>query len=245
MLPRRTRHNVPVISQARADVLAAVVEALGDVRRPVLVAIDGADASGKTWFADDLATALRRDGVEVVRASVDDFHHPRAFRHEHGRTGETVWTRSYDYRALRRDLVDPWLAGCGTAYRTRLHDLASDSAVEESPSPVPATGVLVVDGVFAQRPELAEAWDLVVWLDAPDAERARRMARPDSVAAELDHPDQARSLDAQRIYADLCDPHAGADLVVDNTDPISPRLVDPELGEDACPTCGRVWVRDL
>lgn len=209
----------------RLSVLARVADGLPDLDRPVLVAVDGADGSGKTWFADDLALLLGESGRVAVRASVDDFHHPRSFRHELGRNGETVWSRSFDYRALRHHLLDPWCRGAGTTYRRRHHDLATDALVAEEPDRVPERGVLVVDGVFAQRAELAGCWDLVVWLEVPDEERVRRMADRDGVPPDATHPDQARYLEAQARYRAAADPVANADLVVDNADPLAPVVV--------------------
>ncbi|MEO6511597.1 MAG: hypothetical protein ABIO16_11445, partial [Nocardioides sp.] len=209
----------------RLAVLARVADGLPDLDRPVLVVVDGADGAGKTWFADDLAVVLRESGRAAVRASVDDFHHPRSFRHELGRTGDTVWSRSFDYRALRQHLLDPWCRGAGASYRRRHHDLASDALVGEPSSSVPERGVLVVDGVFAQRAELAGCWDLVVWLEVPDEERVRRMAGRDGVPPDAAHPDQARYLEAQALYRAAADPLGNADLVVDNADPVRPFVV--------------------
>ena len=56
------------------DEVAALLPAQG------LVAVDGVDGAGKTTFCDELASVLRAQGRAVVRASVDDFHHPRAIR---------------------------------------------------------------------------------------------------------------------------------------------------------------------
>ncbi|MBF4761745.1 uridine kinase [Nocardioides islandensis] len=209
----------------RRAVLAEVAGALPDLDRPLLVVVDGADGAGKTWFADDLAALLGEAGRAVVRASLDDFHHPKAYRHEAGRTGETVWSRSFDYRAVRHELLDPWCRGAGTPYRPRVHDLATDAVLDEPPADVPEHGVLLVDGVFAQRAELSGCWDLVVWLEVPDEERVRRMADRDGVPPDVDHPDQRRYLEAQRLYRAAADPVADADLVVDNADPGRPFVV--------------------
>jgi uridine kinase len=213
------------VTPERLAVLARVADGLPDLDRPVLVVVDGADGAGKTWFADDLGAFLEESGRPVVRASVDDFHHPRAYRHELGRTGQTVWTRSFDYRALRKHLLDPWCHGAGATYRRRHHDLADDRLVDEPAAQVPEHGVLVVDGVFAQRAELAGCWDLVVWLDVPDEERVRRMADRDGVPPDPAHPDQQRYLDAQALYRAAAHPLAGADVVVDNADPERPFVV--------------------
>jgi uridine kinase len=210
------------VTPERLAVLARVVDALPDVDRPLLVAVDGGDGAGKTWFADDLASVLADRGRVVVRACVDDFHHPRSYRHELGRSGETVWGRSFDYRALRRELLDPWCSGPGAPYRRRHHDLATDAFVDDPKAPVPERGVLVLDGVFAQREELRGCWDLVVWLQVPVEERVRRLAERDGVPADPGHDEQLRYVEAQRIYRDAADPVGSADIVVDNTDPERP-----------------------
>jgi uridine kinase len=212
------------VTPERLAVLALVADALPDLDRPLLVAVDGADGAGKTWFADELAMVLGERERPVVRASVDDFHHPQSYRHELGRTGETVWARSFDYRALRRELLDPWCAGAGTSYRSRHHNLATDALLAEPTATVPEHGVLIVDGVFAQREELRDCWDLVVWLEVPDEERVRRMVGRDGTPADLAHGDQRRYLDAQRIYRAVADPVGSADFVVDNTDSSAPSL---------------------
>src|SRR5919198_4461184 len=94
---------------ARAAVipLADRVEA---VRRPhpVRVAIDGVDAAGKTTLADELAADLRRRGREVVRASMDDVHRPRAERYRRGELSpDGYYHDSFDYDALRETMLGP------------------------------------------------------------------------------------------------------------------------------------------
>lgn len=202
----------------RRAVLARVADAVPDLDRPLLVVVDGGDGAGKTWFADELAELLRERQRLVVRASMDDFHHPRSHRHEQGRTGETVWSRSYDYRAMRRMLLDPWCEGPGAAYRCRHHDLETDALLDDPPAAVPEHGVLVLDGVFAQREELRGCWDLVVWLEVPDEERVRRVAARGGFSAHVDDPEQQRYLDAQARYREAADPAGAADLVIDNSD---------------------------
>lgn len=207
------------------SLLAHLVTRVPELDRPVLVLVDGADGAGKTELAEAFGLALADAGQDVVRASVDDFHHPRAHRHALGRTGKTVWARSFDVDALRRELLDPWRQGPPAAYRRRWHDLATDTHPDDPPEPVPERGVLVVDGVFGQRPELAGVWDLVIWLEVPDAVRVARMSGRDGTTADVTHPDQRRYLDAQRIYREVCDPASSADVVVDNIDWSAPVVV--------------------
>jgi uridine kinase len=206
---------------ARAALLTELAEVVSALDRPAVVALDGADGAGKTVLADELGALV----AGSVRASLDDFHHPRAYRHALGRSAATVWARSFDLESVRRDLLDPWRLGPGTPYHRRRHDLVTDAFVDDPPDVVPDQGVLLVDGVFAQRPELVDAYDLVVYVHADDAVRVARMAARDGVPDDPGHPDQRRYLDAQRLYRDRCAPVERAQVVVDNTDPAHLSLV--------------------
>ena len=112
--------------------------------------------------------------------------------------------------------------------RTAVFDLLADAPVEVSPLVPPVDAVLVVDGVFLQRPELAGCWDLVVHLVVSDEEVVRRARLRDA-----GHPDEierkyrVRYLPAHEIYRAECLPAESADVVIDNNDPTRPRLISP------------------
>lgn len=208
-----------VEASAGRSVLGRVAGALPPPpHRPLLIAVDGGDGAGKTTFAGQLAAFLAARGRVVVHTSLDWFHFPREHRHAHGRTAATVWSRHFDYRTARRELLEPWLSGPGASFRSRWHDVAADTFLTEPPEQVPSDGLLVVDGVFAQRAELRDLWDLVVYLDADDAVRVTRMAQRDGGPDDPEHPDQRRYLEAQWHYRETCDPMSRADFVVTSND---------------------------
>ena len=173
--------------------------------RPVLVVVDGADGTGKTVFADDLAPLLPR----AVRASVDDFHHPRSHRHALGRTGETVWERSFDYVAVRRELLDPWRRGAGAVARAappRVEQLTTYGDVVEAALPDGLAGATermpvgprVVEVVDArphrtgqQRSEVVGEDGLAGAVGTVDGDQDRPAERPDP---ESDHAQDPRAL---------------------------------------------------
>lgn len=212
---------------ARRAVLAEVATRIPLLERPVLVAVDGVDGSGKTTFADELGEVVGESGrfAEVVRASVDGFHHPREHRYALGRTGETFWSRSFDYPALLRELVTPWRTGPGSSYRVAVHDVDAEQPLDLPAAVVPQRGLLLVDGIFTQRDELREQWDLALFLDVPFEVSVSRMARRDGTVDDPAHPSQARYVDGQQIYLATCDPRSRADVVVDNTDLGAPRIL--------------------
>lgn len=192
----------------------------------VRVAVDGPDGAGKTRFADDLATAVREAGRPVVRVSVDGFHHPRALRYRRGRDSpEGFWLDSYDYDRFRADVLDAFGHNGSRRYRPAAHDVATDTALTLDARVAEPSSVLVVDGIFLQRAELADAWDLSIFLDVPFTETARRMAVRDGTSPDLTDPRTRRYVSGQRLYFTACDPHRRADVLDDNTDFDSPRVL--------------------
>ena len=213
----------------RVTLLTEIAALVTPATRPILVGIDGLDGAGKSWFADELAQVLasRTHDLSIVRSSVDYFHHEQTYRHALGRTAETVWNRSFDYRTMRCELLDPWLRGAGSSYRFAWRDLTTDALVDTPAQRVPERGMLLVDGVFIQRPELVDVWDVTIFVDVPFAVSAARMARRDGSTPDPDAPEHRRYADAQRHYLAACDPAGRADIVVDNTDLERPVLTHP------------------
>lgn len=207
------------MTPARLDVLRRVAARI-PARPRARVAIDGPDAAGKTTFADQLAAVIDRP---VVRVSLDDFHHPRAVRYQRGRESpEGFWLHAFDHARFRADVLDPLSPRGSGRYRPAAHDLMTDRPLNPEPRTAPPGAVLVADGLFLLRDELADAWDLTVFLDVPFTETARRMAARDGTSPDPEHPGVRRYVEAQRVYFRRCAPHQRADIVVDNSDPGAP-----------------------
>lgn len=219
------------MTDERARVLERVAAAVPDavaLGRPVRVAVDGVDGAGKTTASDELAVVLRAQGRQVLRASVDGFHHPRAVRYRRGRTSpEGFFHDSYDLDTLRAVLLDP----LGPDHvgprrvRTAVRDVTTDADPGTPWQVVDDATVLVLDGIFLQRDELTDLWDLAVWLEVPFAETYARMAVRDGSPADPDDPANARYRDGQQLYLAACAPGDRADVVVDNADLARPRVL--------------------
>jgi uridine kinase len=126
-----------------ADMIAAI-----RLSHVVRVAIDGVDAAGKTTLPDELRPLLEARGRPVLRATIDGFHRPRAERYRRGPTSPDGYYRdSFDYDALRRELLQPLGPGGSGRYRSRVFDLHADEAVGDPPASAPEGAVLLLDGV--------------------------------------------------------------------------------------------------
>ncbi len=206
-------------------VLAANVVALCPGGRAV-VAIDGVDGAGKTVLGRELLDLVGRHR-EAHRVSVDGFHRPPAERYAHGRTPETFYRDQYDHDAIRRRLVGSFRAG--TPWTRAIHDLEREETVGAAPEPAAGPdAVLLVDGIFLHRPELADLWDASIFVDVPfEVSVPRGNARFGEVGgleADPASAANARPVGGQRLYLDEVGPASRATWVLDNTDLAAPVL---------------------
>lgn len=196
---------------------------------PARVALDGRGAAGKTTLSAELAEALAASGRQVIRASIDDFHRPRLERYRRGRmSAEGYYRDARDLPAVISMLLAPLGPGGDRRIRTISLDLASDEPVDAEPRLVAEDAVLVLEGTFLQRPELAAYWDVAVYVRASAEECLRRALERDREL--LGGEERTRAIYAARyepaweLYEGEAAPEASADVVFDNERPERPLL---------------------
>lgn len=118
---------------------------------------------------------------------------------------------------MRERVLDPLGPGGTRRFRRAAHDLTSDLLVDPPYEVAPPGAVVVLDGLFLHRDELAGAWHLSVFLRVPFAVSVARMAARDGTSPDPGHPDVARYVRGQWLYFAACRPWRKADVVVDNT----------------------------
>jgi uridine kinase len=207
------------------DAFTSIVARTPTLGRPVLVAVDGVDGSGKTTFAAHLAEAYARAHRGALVVHEDDFLNPRVVRHRLGPDSpEGFFLDSYNLPELASKVLDPLAKGGEVRIVPASFDFRTDTPRDSEPIAVSQDAVVILEGMFLHRDELVGRWDLSVFLDVPFAETARRMAERDGSNPDPEHPSMCRYIDGQRLYLTTCDPHRRATLVVDNSDPHAPRI---------------------
>ena len=208
------------------DRLAGAIES-ATTSHPLRVAVDGPPAAGKTTLADELAVLLRTRGRDVIRATTESFHLPRAQRYRRGEfSPEANYHDSFDYGALRRVLLAPLGPDGDRRYQPAVYDFDTDTALSPPVTTAPADAVLLLDGVFLLRPELLDRWDLSILVSAAferilDRALIRDLARLGS-AAEVDRRFRTRYIPAQELYFATARPADHADIIVHNDEPWRP-----------------------
>ncbi|WP_309133469.1 uridine kinase [Cellulomonas sp.] len=203
------------------DDIAAQVLAAVPVRTRALVAVDGVGASGKTTFATALAGLVTTRPVVVLH--VDDFFNVAAVRHARGRTSaEGSWLDAINTPALRSTLDHLAAQGDGL-YRAASIDHRTGKPCDLPPQAAAPRALVLVEGIFLHRDELADYWDFSIWLDVAPGEAARRMVLRDGLHS--DDPRLLRYEGAQQLYLEAARPRERATMVIDMTEPSAPRVV--------------------
>ncbi|MFN8515403.1 MAG: uridine kinase [Chloroflexia bacterium] len=164
----------------------------------------------------------------MIRVSLDDFHRPRAERYARYGALSSVgfYEDAFDYPALWAAVLRPLGPGGDRRYRRAVFDVVADAPVAEEWLVATDDAILVFDGVFAQRPELAEAWDYRIFVQIPLALSLERALTRDLAllgSAETVREQYARRYQpAQEHYLAMVRPMELADAVVENADPARP-----------------------
>jgi uridine kinase len=192
------------------------------------VGIDGLTAAGKTSFGHELAEQVSGASRPVLRASLDDFKRPWRDRHLYDReSGEGYYRNAFDYAAVERLLLEP--AGPSGSGECALCSIDPLTQVDHSAVITRAAqdAVLIVDGVFAFRPEINDHWDLRIWLHVDQQTSLERGVERDRGWAdtEVEAVHRDRYHVAERVYVDDVDPVRFADVVIDNSAFDRPRIV--------------------
>ncbi|HEY5060527.1 MAG TPA: AAA family ATPase [Gemmatimonadaceae bacterium] len=151
---------------------------------PIVVALDGPSGAGKSTMANALAGAAP---VVVTIVPSDDFFAAGLTAADWDARSAAERARdAIDWRRLRRTALEPLRAGRPAVWHP--FDFAggeqADGSYLMSTTPVrrEAAPVIVVEGAYASRPELADILDLSVLIDAPTAVRHERLAARESPA---------------------------------------------------------------
>lgn len=222
----------PCLSPTRTRIIEDIAESICRLSPARLrVAIDGYTAAGKTSFGHELASAIRSRSRTTLRASLDDFKNPWQEARERGYdrlSGEGYYRNAYDFHAIRDLLLGP--AGPRGSGQVVLcaHDPLTGEDHRAKTIPAPSDAILIVDSVFAFRPEYNDLWDYRIWIDV-DAETAlKRGIERDTEREGLDgatrvHRDRYHA--AELIYIAEVQPLSLADIIIDNRDFSQPHIV--------------------
>ena len=167
-----------------------------------IIAIDGAGGSGKSTLAAAITGHLGDCGI----VHGDDFYRPMPDHERERLDAEQGYHRYFDWQRLRAQVLEPLRAQQTARYQA--YDWATGQLAgwqEVAPQ-----GVIIVEGVYSARPELADCYDLIIYVDTPREVCLQRLQERAENPAEWINRWRA----AEDYYIDTAQPQTRAALVV-------------------------------
>jgi uridine kinase len=194
-------HMMPRLVTNKGTLVSMITQAAQQKGLPFLVGIDGRSGVGKSTLAkavteeqdmlviegDDFyagGTELRTDSPESRAAACIDWTRQRTVL-EAVKAGRAAWWRAFDWDAFDGPLCD-------------------------EPTRVEPRPIVILEGVYAARPELADLLDLRVAVVAPDELRLVRLAEREGVIG----PWERQWHEAEEFYFQAVMPMGKFDVVV-------------------------------
>lgn len=197
--------------------------------KPFIVGFDGVDASGKTSLADRVHSQLRARNANCARVSIDRFHNPAEIRLRRGRLSpEGFFYDSFNYEALIKNVFKPLKMQKGKIIKG-IFDYKQNKPVDEQTIEIDASLIILFDGIFLNRDELAQYWDMTVFLDVSFETVIKRALKRDLEYLGSEENVltcyKTRYIPGEQIYLETCRPKEKADIVIDNNDWQNPDLI--------------------
>lgn len=187
--------------------------------RLFIVGINGIDCSGKTIFTEALAAFLiaEKHAVEII--SLDDFHNPRRIRNSGKDPVESYYDRGFDFRTLVESILSPVKEKQEYSISLTLLDLHTDRYEIHKSYSFDKNTIVLLEGVYLFRRELAPYIDYKIFLDIPLEESRRRAAVRDVpiFGEEILSKYDEKYIPLQSRYLQEYPPFDVADLIIDNS----------------------------
>ncbi|SCC38887.1 AAA family ATPase [Bacillus wiedmannii] len=197
---------------------------------PTRVGVSGITASGKTTFAKELAEEIKKRGLPVTHASIDDFHNPRLIRYAQGKdSARGYYEDAHDYTAFKERLLRPLGSNGNLQYETISHNLKTDIPVHNEPLLAQPNMVLIVDGTFLFKKDVEHLFDYKILVDTDFEIARKRGAERETEAFGSYEEAEKRFLNryhaACKMYIDEHNPKECADVVFRNSDLENPEVI--------------------
>jgi len=198
--------------------------------KPLLIAIDGVDTSGKTTLADQIFVLMKAQEVfDPIRIQIDKFHNPREIRKQKGDLSpEGFFYDSFNYQAIFQNVINPVRNGANKINK-EIYDYRIDEGIIPVETPISKDTIILFDGIFMNRDELYQVWDLSIFLDIKFETVLERALQRDIELFRNEETIKLRFLKkyipGEKLYLEKCNPINRADIVIDNNDFMNPKLI--------------------
>jgi HAD superfamily hydrolase (TIGR01549 family) len=213
------------IFDRRLPIFELIMDAIKNKKqadKAFVIGVNGIDCSGKSAFANALEEYLKLKGHQTQLIQLDDFHNPRKIRYAGKDQAENYFKRSFNTELIVEKLLLPVSRKKDVSTNLTLLNVDSDKYDIVRDYSVNRNTIVIFEGVFIFRQELAPYIDYKVFLDITFDECKKRAGVRD-IQASVEKYD-VKYIPAQLKYLGEYPPHQTSDLVIDNTDWEYPKI---------------------
>lgn len=149
-----------------AENLYHKIKTIHPKQNALLIGIDGQGAAGKTTLAEN----LQKFDPSIDIISMDDFYLPKPDRPK-GNAFTKPIGGDFDWQRLEQEVLKPLSSNKEVTYQ--ICHWNSDTILSETKTVSP-TGIIIIEGIYAIRPELKDYYDYMIWIDTPQDLRLQR-----------------------------------------------------------------------
>lgn len=183
--------------------LSNILQGLSPKQSTLLIAIDGCGGSGKSTLAKVLSMNL--NNVTIVQ--MDDFYLPSSYiSNKESKENEIGFI--FDWQRLKNQVLVPLSENVPAKYQ--IYDWHAD--ILSKWRTIEIGGIVIIEGVYSTRRELANFYDFRIWVECPRSIRLDRGIARDGEAARNRWEKVWMPLEDK--YIDAYRPQENADLVV-------------------------------
>ncbi|UWX56357.1 hypothetical protein NYZ99_09215 [Maribacter litopenaei] len=193
-----------------------------DKRKPVRIAINGIEGTGKTVMAEKLTEYLNSKNIRAIQVSIDGFHFNKEVRYKQGRdSAKGYYEDSYDEIAFVEKVLKSSQSEFPN-YTSATHDLETDEYLNLEPIELENNTVLITDGAYLFKPNYRTHWDLKIYLKTSfEIAMKRGIERDKNSLGGIDltkEKYEKRYHKSSRMYLNENEPEKIADIIIDNSD---------------------------
>jgi phosphoglycolate phosphatase-like HAD superfamily hydrolase/uridine kinase len=202
--------RLPIFEQIAID-----IQAKKQRNQPFIIGINGIDCSGKTTFAKALGSYLKSKGHPTQMIAIDDFLYPKAIRYAGTDQADNYYNKSFNIELLIDNLLKAAREkGRVSAELTSL-TVETDKFDRVNSYTIKPETIVILEGVFLFRKELAPFFDYKVYLDIPFRESKQRAQIRDSKVGFSKYDE--KYLPGQARYIQQYNPATQANMVIENS----------------------------
>lgn len=218
-----------MIRQEAIDIVSNRISSI-DLPYPVCVSVDGFAAAGKTSLARELELKIQETGRPVLNISVDGFHNTKEIRYQKGSMSpQGYYDDSFNYKAIVENVLIPLSPNGNRKFKPVIFDFRTNSHIEVPFQSATNDTILLFEGLFLQRPELKNYWNLNIFVQTDhNVSLSRAIKRdlelfktPEVVTDKYEN----RYIPGHKIYQREEQPEGNSDILVINNDIENPELI--------------------